>query len=135
MERSDELKQAVLRFYEAIAQGDLAHMERLCSRHEGVVMFGTDPQEHWTDHAMILRAFRAQAQEMGGGLPLRAGTPQAFAEGTVGWVDDQPTFDRPPFPIRFTAVFHQEEGEWKLVQGHLSIGVSNQEAFGQDLTT
>ena len=137
MERSEEVKQALLSFYEALAQGDDAAMEQLCTHQEGVMLFGTDPHERWTDHATILRAFHIQVQEMGGGLPIRASHPQAFAEGSVGWADDQPMFDAgegQQFPMRFTVVFHQEGGAWKMVQGHLSIGVSNQDSFGQDLT-
>lgn len=28
-------------------------------------------------------------------------------------------------PVRMTAVLHQEDGEWKAVQTHASIGVPN----------
>jgi hypothetical protein len=31
-------------------------------------------------------------------------------------------------------VFHQEQGEWKIVQWHGSIGIPNEEAMGQELT-
>jgi ketosteroid isomerase-like protein len=137
MERSDELKQVVLDFFAAFARGDAAYMDQMCSRQEGVVMFGTDPQERWSGHETILHAFRVQAQELGGGLPIRANNPQAFALGSVGWADDQPIFDMgdgQQFPARFIGVFEREGGEWKMVQGHLSLGVSNQEAVGQDLT-
>ena len=37
-------------------------------------------------------------------------------------------------PLRITAVFARENGEWKIAQWHASIGVSNAEAFGEDLT-
>lgn len=29
---------------------------------------------------------------------------------------------------RWSAVFHQEDGDWKIVQLHASLGVSNEEA-------
>jgi hypothetical protein len=32
-------------------------------------------------------------------------------------------------------VLHQEDGEWKAVQFHTSIGVPNQDVAGVDLTT
>lgn len=73
---------------------------------------------------------------MGGGLPVVAGDPQAYVEGTVGWATDQSKFafaDGSELPFRATHVFHQVDGAWKLVQGHYSIGVSNQDAVGQDL--
>ena len=36
---------------------------------------------------------------------------------------------RPASP-RWSAVFHREDGEWRLVQLHASIGVPNEEVFG-----
>ena len=32
---------------------------------------------------------------------------------------------------RSIAVFSMENGEWKMVQGHTSVGVSNEELFGE----
>jgi hypothetical protein len=32
--------------------------------------------------------------------------------------------------IRETTVWHEEDGEWKIVQFHASLAVSNEEAFG-----
>jgi len=30
-------------------------------------------------------------------------------------------------PVRLTAVLHQEDGDWKAVQSHASIGVPNEQ--------
>ena len=38
---------------------------------------------------------------------------------------------RPPF--RITAVFHRENGNWRLVQEHASVAVSNVEVIGSSL--
>lgn len=37
--------------------------------------------------------------------------------------------------IRMTAVFHREDGAWKIVQCPASLGVRNAEAIGTDLIT
>jgi hypothetical protein len=37
-------------------------------------------------------------------------------------------------PFRNTCVFVREDGEWKLIHGHTSIGVRNEEIFGEDIT-
>ncbi len=37
-------------------------------------------------------------------------------------------------PIRITVVWHRADGEWRMVQGHTSVGVGNAEAFNQDVT-
>ena len=42
--------------------------------------------------------------------------------------------DGTEIPFRITGVYHQENGEWKVVQWHASIGISNEEAIGQELT-
>jgi hypothetical protein len=72
------------------------------------------------------QGLRAQAQA---GIRTIDGDPQAYREGSVGWVMDQPKFHLPngtQLPMRWTGVFHQENGAWKLVQGHASFGVPNE---------
>ena len=72
------------------------------------------------------------------GISLVSKNLSAYAEGSVGWIADQAemvTPDGQTVPFRFTAVCHQEGGAWKIVQAHLSIGVSNEAAIGQDLPT
>lgn len=138
MESSAELKEVILRFYEALASGGLAALDCLLSRREGILAIGTDPKEWWADYPTLRQVFQAQMAEMGGGVPVVAGDPQAYREGSVGWAADRPTFKLPDgteLPFRLTAVLHQEDGRWKVVQSHASIGVPNAEAVGQELTT
>lgn len=137
MNPSVELKNVMLRLYESMTAGDVSAVERLFSRQSGVLAIGTDPNEWWADYEAIVRVHKAQYQEMGG-VQIRAGELNAFVEGTVGWVADRPTIRLPngqEMTFRETAVLHQEDGEWKIVQHHVSIGVSNVEAIGKELTT
>src|SRR5437868_8336417 len=133
MERSPELKAITLRFYEAMSQGDLDFMDRMLSSQPEVLLIGTDPKEWWTDRAVARQVFEAQAQA---GIKAVPGELLAFREGTVGWVADHPKFvlaDGTEASFRWTAVFHQDGGEWKMIQGHASIGVPNADAFGVDI--
>ena len=69
---------------------------------------------------------------------FQPGDPQCYQEGSVGWCADQARIVLPDGTeqrIRLTAVFHQEGGDWKMVQSHASLGVPNAEAIGTDLTT
>lgn len=137
MEPSVELKNVRLRFYESESVGDGSALEHLISRHEGVVAIGTDPNEWWAGYDTIHRVPEAQFQEMGDAR-LQVGELSAFAEGSVGWVAARPKIVLPngqKIPIRVTTVFHQEDGAWKIVQHHVSMGVSNVEAIGLELTT
>ena len=55
----------------------------------------------------------------------------------MGWAAGRPTFHLPDgteLALRVTAVFRQEDGAWRCVQWHVSIGVGNEEALVQDLT-
>jgi hypothetical protein len=56
--------------------------------------------------------------------------PVGYEEGSLGWVVDQPAFvfpDGSAMQTRCTAVMRQEEGRWKLVHMHLSVGVPDEE--------
>ena len=137
MDRSDAIKEIYNNVCRALAAGNTATLGQMLSQQDGLIMLGTDPQERWVGHDRVIRIFRAQAEEIGGGLPLSPGDPQAFAEGTVGWVEDQVNFNLPDgnqLAGRVTMVFHQEDGAWKIVQAHVSLGVPNEEAVGQELT-
>ena len=137
MNPSVELKQILLRVYESESSGDISTMERLISHREDVLAIGTDPGEWWLGYATIDRIFRAQSQEMGK-VQFKAGEISAFEEGTVGWASDRAKIQLPnghEIPVRVTTVFHKEDGEWKVVQHHISIGVPNSELIGKELTT
>ena len=132
MEPSVELESAVLRLYDAMAAGDLGAIERLFSRREGVLAIGSDPAEWWAGHDAIVSAFAAQLAETGT-RRIVPGELRAFVEGAVGWAVDRRTMllrNGKELTVRETTVFHREEGEWKIVQFHASLAVSNEEAFG-----
>jgi ketosteroid isomerase-like protein len=125
-----------LRSYEAFAKADTSFIEDFVSRQEGVLIIGTDPNEWWPGYDTIKRVFEAQMQEMGG-VNFVGGDPQAYTEGNVGWVVDHPKLrlpDGPAIPFRTTSVFVKEDGEWKLVQTHSSVGVPNEELISRALT-
>jgi hypothetical protein len=139
MEQSDELRDLTLRFYEAITTGDLSFLERYLSRQDGAAFVGTDPNEWWEGFEAFVEAMRAQAEAIGGsGLQIVLGQLRAYRQGNVGWTIDRDASFRLPdgteIPFRNSAVYLQEEGEWKLIHAHTSIGVRNEELFGEDVT-
>ncbi len=137
MEQSDELRDLTLRFYEATTTGDLSFFDRYVSRQEEAMFLGTDPNEWWEGFEALREAMRAQSEALGG-MQIVAGQLQAYREGGVGWVIDRDASFRLPdgrdIPFRSTLVFRREDGEWKLVHGHSSIGVRNEAMFGEDVT-
>jgi adenylate cyclase len=137
MEQSDELRDLTVRLYEAEASGDLAFIEQHFSRQQGAVYIGSDPNEWWEGFEAFVEAMRAQSEAMGG-MQIVPGELQAYREGNVGWSIDRDALFRLPdgtqIPFRNSCVFHQEDGEWKLIHGHTSIGVRNEAFFGEDIT-
>jgi len=123
--------------YAMFETGSPAGADTLLSKAPGVLGIGTDPDEWWIDDA-VAAAFRVQVPEMhAAGMRLRSGGVVAHSEGTVGWVADRPTLllpDGSEVPMRLTAVWHRDGDAWRMVQFHLSIGVSNQDALGAELT-
>jgi hypothetical protein len=136
MEQSVELRDVMLGFYEALASGDLSFLDRHISTAGEVRGIGTDPDEWWAG-GHLLEVWKEQIEAMGGSMPLAAGDPEAYSEGSVGWVADRPILKTPDgdVPLRFTAVFRREDGAWKIVQSHGSLGVANEESFGENLPT
>jgi ketosteroid isomerase-like protein len=136
MERSTDLENWVRETYSLMERGDVEAMAGAMSTGAGVLMIGTDPEEWWQGHEAVLEAFGAETEAMGGGLALVGGDPVAYVEGDVGWVADRPAFRLPDggeVPTRLTGVLRREDGGWRWVQAHFSIGVANEEAFGREL--
>lgn len=79
-------------------------------------------------------AFKRQMEAVGDSVELAAGSIRAYRHGDIGWVADRPTFTLGDSEVAFrhTSVFMHEEGEWRIVQHHFSIGVADEAAFGDD---
>ena len=136
MDRSDELVGLMQGLYEAMRSGDVSGFESAAV--DDVLVIGTDPQEWWRGRETVLAAFRAQTEAMGGGFPVQAGDVVAYSHNDVGWIADRPTMSGPDgssMPFRLTVVALRDGGDWKVAQMHFSMGVPNEEAFGQELPT
>ncbi len=63
---------------------------------------------------------------------MRAGSSRGYSDGLFGWFQDRvlvPFADGESVPIRVTGVVRYENGRWRLVQLHTSVGLPNAE-FG-----
>jgi len=131
IERSEELRDVIRSTFEAYLAGDAYFIDRHTSSQGSVRLIGSDPNEWWEGE----QAAEVLKQEMQEGSVRVSSMDdiEAFVEGTVGWVSSRPVWtleDGREIPTRWTAVFHQEDGEWKMVQAHTSVGVANEELFG-----
>lgn len=132
MERSPELEDLTRKLYDAVSSADAAFFEQYLSGGESCVVIGTAPDEWWEDCAAALEPIRKQMASVGEVVELVAGDVRAYRQGEVGWVADQPTLKLGSVTAlcRHTSVFVREKSEWRIVQHHFSIGVSNRDVFG-----
>jgi hypothetical protein len=124
MRHSGEVRDAMLRFCDRLSAGDVASFDELVSQESATLIIGTAPGEWVTERDRMRFGFEAE------GLRLEAKDPVGYEEGSLGWVVDQPAFVFPDGSVmqtRLTAVMHQEEGRWKLVHMHVSVGVPDEQ--------
>ena len=121
---SERVRQAWLRFCERLSAGDVASFDELVSQEPAALIIGTAPGEWVTERERMRFGFETE------GLRLEANEPVGYEEGSLGWVVDQPAFVFPDGSLmqsRLTAIVHEEEGRWKLVHMHLSVGVPDEQ--------
>ena len=132
MQPSAEVRDTLLRFYEVFSPEDPQSVTQMIAQQaEGVLAIGTAGE--WLEgREQLIAALEAQMNEMEG-FRMEAGEePHCYEEGSMGWVADRPRAVLPEGVIstRLTGVVRQEEGEWKLVHIHLSVGVPDEEVVG-----
>ena len=119
----------MIRFFDALRDGDEEAVSNRISRQPGFERFGTDAVEWWQDGDAAARVWIQVMREIDG-YPWRlVGDVHAMSEGSVGWAGARAEFDAAegPVELRFTCVLHLEHGEWRLVQWHGSVPSSNEE--------
>lgn len=128
MQESTEIRDIIAGWFSAVASGDPGWVNRHLSKE--VLVVGTDPNE-WLDFAQASTLLKSEAQEFGAmQVQVAMGRAEGFQEGSVGWGIVHPTITFPngkSFSPRWAAVFHREDGQWKAVQIHASIGLPNEE--------
>jgi hypothetical protein len=139
MTASEEVGGLTRQVYAMFSSGDASPAERLISSRPGTILIGTDPREWWSEREQILSTLAAQAKEISqSGITVEAGELAVESEDGFAWIADRPRFVMPDGSTvegRVTAVFLREDDGWKIVQWHASLGVPNEEAIGEELTT
>ncbi len=132
IERSPEIEQQMREAAAEMQQMDVDRVMKRMSSHPCVVMIGSAAEEWFKGRDQIERVMR------GGGVPDADPTEmprssldeiEAYRDGDVGWATAHGTWTigDTSVPFRMTAVLHLEDGLWRGVQNHVSIGVPNDE--------
>lgn len=128
MEPSGDVRDAMLRFYERLSSSDVASFDRLVSGDPTTLVIGTSPSEWVTERDRLRYGFESE------GLGVVPGPrPAGFERGDVGWFVDEPTYVFPDgsgrMTTRLTAILQREEGDWRIVHMHVSVGVPDEEVL------
>ena len=133
MEPSEEIQRVVERWLAAVDAGDRDAMSARLSDHPGFVTIGTDARE-WFEGVNAGPVLRHQIKEREAvGYPVTCEAISAWEEGSCGWASAKLRVEWGDgiYDVRFTCVLHLEHGEWKFVQGHMSLPQTN-ESIGGD---
>ena len=129
MQESSEVRDAMLRYYEAAGKADFDAADSLVTRGDVAIVVGTGPGEGHDDRDAWVAGFRSQVEALPG-LRIEPGaSPRGYAEGSVGWFLDEPTWVLPDgtrVPTRWTSVLHEEDATWRIVHMHVSLGVPDE---------
>jgi len=131
--RDQDVEAIVQRFYDLMRTGGSpAHL----LSPQLTVAVGTDDEEWWDDYGALITAYVTQFAAMGR-CTVHASSPRGYSQGDIGWFEDRPLFTLrhgESVPVRFTGVVRRENGTWRAVQTHVSIGTPNPE-LNLDLPT
>ncbi len=127
MIQSTEIRNLILRWYESYPRREIsAFASSLFSNQEGFLIIGSD-QTEWIEHpeGMIKNYRVMESRDI---YKIKVEDLKAYCENDIGWAVDRVWFVMPDgseVPMRHTYILHKEEGAWKVVHVHASIGVPN----------
>jgi len=130
VERSTELEQLVVAWFASASRGDTSLVDAHVSDDDGTRLIGSDPGEVFRGGSAVAQFLRGEVQSAAGNAAFSPADIEAFQEGTVGWATTNVTITMPDgkhVSPRWSAVFHLEDGVWRFVQTHASIGVANED--------
>jgi class 3 adenylate cyclase len=134
--RSSELAAVLKRIVVAFESRDVATARSLISQADETLVLGTDAVEWWygvegyelfAAHVEVTPEFRWTIHRL-----------DAYEEGSVGWAAADTTVAYANGMMahpRITAVFHLEDGVWRVVQWHASVPQPTVEMAGVELPT
>jgi ketosteroid isomerase-like protein len=125
----DQVRKVIDETLEAQNAGDAARLRSMLSERPDAVHIGTDAEEWDTSNQVV------DAVPAAGGDDIQAVADEfdIHIQGDVAWAEGRGRFTRAgggERPVRMTCVLIRENGQWKVVQSHASIGVPNADIFG-----
>ena len=125
MKTSSAVTDGLLRFYDRVSANDVDSFDDVVIVDEPTLVIGTAPGEFVRERQRLEFGFKTEGYGLEPG-PDRRG----YEEGSLGWAVDEPTLNMPDgsaIKTRVTAVLRRDDGTWKLVHAHFSVGVPDEE--------
>ena len=116
-ERSTEIDEMLRGWLAAKMRGDREAIVAALSEDPCVVAIGTDESEWFQGPAAF-----ADLHGGAGAFDAEIQSLDAWREGTIGWATARAAFPDAGGAVRLSVVLHQENGVWKVVQTHASVG-------------
>ncbi|WP_164658075.1 nuclear transport factor 2 family protein [Tropicibacter sp. Alg240-R139] len=130
---SPELKAVARRFFRAVRERDGKAMRNLLSRSAKLRFIGTAPNERWSGQS-LRDGLAAHFNEAPPFLVDEETYGEAFEAGDTGWAIFERSIELQGTPVpvdfRFTLIFTMEDGTWKILHRHASIGKPNADTHG-----
>jgi ketosteroid isomerase-like protein len=131
-QNSPELEQLARDAHAAFLAEDHAFYERHEARSDpALLIIGTDANEWSAGADAVKRSHDAAQTDDRSGMQFSQDTIQSYEEGDVGWTYIRGRIERDgrSVVVRGTSILHRENGVWKLIHSHTSIGVPNDQIF------
>src|SRR5919204_4964798 len=129
-EHAPEIEQLVRRLTEAYRKGDVQTLSQLTASDPAALLIGSDSSEVARGHDEIVTMLGGDVEHRPAEAPSWAIEEiGAYREGDVAWatvLGPYPMGGGVMIPARAAAVFHREEGEWKIVSWVFSFAVPNE---------
>ncbi len=131
MESSAEVAAGLVAFYDAFNTHDVERFTARLADGDGVSVIGSAPDEGHDSRDEWANTYGAGIAAAG--LKLEGGDALvAYRGDDVGFALDRPSFLLPNgarLPTRLTAVLAEQDGDWRMVHAHFSVGVPDEEAI------
>ena len=131
MQPSPELRDVFMRGMQDLVAKNASAFLTLYSREPGALVIGTAPTEWLEGYAAFEPMLRASIEGGSGNMPQDFQL-QTWQEGSVGWAVYQWTGRLPngnTIKFRGTNVFHLEDGVWRSVHQHNSVGIPDDQVM------
>jgi ketosteroid isomerase-like protein len=130
VQESSDVRDAVVHFWGLIGDRDFSGLDAALTRGDVAQVIGSAPGEGHDDRESWIAGFRSLIDAMPG-VRVDPGRTRGFANGDVGYAIGEPTWALPgdvSLSMRATFVLQREDGEWRIVHLHASVGIPDEKA-------